>query len=121
MNASTLTARAEVHARIREYLQQLDQASVDFYAEHYSSLTPSEHEVEFGRRYARIVQTHGQGSRHVHAFVDLSNGDVLKPGGWSGPQRGRNGQLAARFNLLDELSRSACFASIDPHGSYLYV
>lgn len=74
---------------------------------------------EYGRRYTRIVMEDLRGGRHVHAFVDMNNGDVIKSGGWKTPQRGKNG-LAVRFNLVDDESRERGFLAIDPFGGYLY-
>lgn len=74
--------------------------------------------AENGRRFTRIVIEDGS-QRHVHAFVDMTNGDVIKAAGWKAPQRGVNG-LAVRFNLLDDESREHGFSKIDPYGSYLY-
>lgn len=74
--------------------------------------------AEYGRRFARIVVEDGS-HRHVHAFVDVTNGDVIKAAGWKAPQRGVNG-LAVRFNLLDDYSRERGYSKIDPYGGYLY-
>lgn len=59
--------------------------------------------IMWGTRYARIVTAFPggpapdllPGSRSVVAFVDLRNGDVLKPAGWKGPAK------HARGNVLD--------------------
>ena len=67
------------------------------------------------RKYLRIVQTTYGGSRHVHSFVDLATGDVLKAAGWTGPAKG------ARYNLLDADSFAEMAQRMDPHGSYLYA
>jgi hypothetical protein len=85
----------------------------------YDYLKPSMISIDRGRRFARIVMDNGT-QRHVHAFVDLTNGDVIKSGGWKAPQKSRDGVLAVRFNLVDDASREECFAKIDPHGGYLY-
>jgi hypothetical protein len=50
---------------------------------------------EGGKRYLRIVLDHGDG-RRVFAFIDTTNGDVLKPDGWKRPAE------KARGNLFDE-------------------
>lgn len=73
---------------------------------------------EYGRRYTRIVVDDTR-SRFVHAFVDMTNGDVIKAAGWKAPQKGKYG-LAVRFNLIDDESRERGFRHIDPYGSYLY-
>lgn len=80
---------------------------------------PSMMSVDYGRRFARIVMDNGT-QRHVHAFVDLTNGDVIKSAGWKAPQKSRDGVLAVRYNLVDDASREECFSKIDPHGGYLY-
>ena len=42
--------------------------------------------ADIGRRYARVVKVDQlNGSRTVHTFVDLDNGNILKSGGWSAP------------------------------------
>lgn len=73
---------------------------------------------EYGRRFTRIV-VEGSIQRFVHAFVDMTNGDVIKAAGWKAPQKDKNG-LAVRFNLVDDESRERGFRAIDPHGGYLY-
>jgi hypothetical protein len=42
---------------------------------------------EVGQRYARIFipDLHSVGSRTVFCFVDLTNGNVLRPDGWKRP------------------------------------
>lgn len=87
-------------------------------AERFEYQQPSMVTVEYGRRFARIVEDNGT-QRFVHAFVDLTNGDVVKAAGWKAPQRGVNG-LAVRFNLLDDESRENCFARCGSYG-YLYA
>ncbi len=64
---------------------------------------PIEVVVETGKKYARIVETRevvvdGKkqiAERSAYAFIDLSNGDVLKPDGWKRPAK------HARGNILD--------------------
>lgn len=53
-----------------------------------------------GGRYVRIVrEIHNSGqvvSRSVHTFVDSTNGDILKAGGWKAPAKnGRRGSIFA--------------------------
>ena len=43
--------------------------------------------ADIGRKYARVVKVNQlNGSRSVHTFVHLDNGDIYKSGGWSAPQ-----------------------------------
>ena len=42
--------------------------------------------ADIGRKYARVVKVDQlNGSRSVHTFVNLDNGDILKSGGWKAP------------------------------------
>lgn len=75
-------------------------------------------EAEVGQRYIRLViDSHGQ--RHVHAFVDRTNGDIIKAAGWKAPQKGVHG-LAVRGNLLDTVDFARILSVADQYGSYLY-
>jgi hypothetical protein len=77
--------------------------------------------VEHGKKFDRIVQTNRRfgTSRMVHAFVERTTGKLIKPSGWSAPQKDVDG-LAYRYDLsTPEGFAEAVFAS-DPHGSYLY-
>lgn len=46
--------------------------------------------AEPGRRYIRIVSYNGS-QRSAWAFVDTTNGDVLKSAGWKVPAKGARG------------------------------
>jgi hypothetical protein len=104
---------------LHEYLDALHDRCAEHYADKYPNLTPPAFGYEVGNKYIRVYQESGN-SRHVHAFLDRSTGDVIKAGGWKAPQRGKNG-LAVRYRLADPASKARCFASIDPYGSYLYA
>lgn len=45
-----------------------------------------------GRSYIRIVRT-DSGNQSAYAFINLSNGDVLKPAGWKGPAKHARGNI----------------------------
>lgn len=106
----------------REYVEWYCRAIQEATARHYEERGWKSDQgmvyPEYGRRFTRIV-VEGQVQRHVHAFVDMTNGDVIKAAGWKAPQRGASG-LAVRFNLVDDESRERGFRAIDPYGSYLY-
>ncbi len=47
-----------------------------------------------GRRYVRIVRASSLAhSRSVHCFVDMTNGNVLKPASWKTPAKGARGNI----------------------------
>ena len=78
-------------------------------------------ECEVGQKFIRIVQsTSNSGGRHVHAFVDITNGDLIKAAGWKAPAKGVNG-LAVRGNLIDVTDFARILSVADRYGSYLYA
>lgn len=103
---------------IENYCTAIIEASIEHYAERGWDHKTDMVYPEYGRRFTRIVADRGT-QRSVHAFVDMTNGDVIKAAGWKAPQKGKNG-LAVRFNLIDDESRERGFSAIDPYGSYLY-
>lgn len=52
-------------------------------------------DVEVGVKYARLVQagTNGNDSRSAYAFIDLTNGDILKTAGWKAPAKHARGNI----------------------------
>lgn len=72
------------------------QAIVDAdHAAHYPNIPGTTLSLEWGRRYVKVVAAYGV-QRSVWAFLDQTNGDVLKPSGWNAPAK------HARGNLFDE-------------------
>lgn len=67
-----------------------------------------------GRKYTRVVARTENGGGSVHAFVENSTGDLLKPAGFKAPARG------VRYSLADPDSRALAFERCDWAGSYLY-
>ncbi|MEC8248870.1 MAG: hypothetical protein VX070_05570 [Bacteroidota bacterium] len=68
-------------------------------------------DAKYGRLNAAPA---GYQAKHVHAFVDITTGDVFLPAGWNAPAKG------ARFNLFE--NKEALFEGVmrRPHGGYLY-
>jgi len=55
--------------------------------------------IDGGRKYARVVKVDNlNGSRSVHSFVNMENGDILK-GSWKAPIRTKKKGLAVRGNI----------------------
>lgn len=53
---------------------------------------PARLHATHGRRYIRIVATIDP-QQSAFAFIDRTNGDVLKPNGWKGPAKHARGNL----------------------------
>jgi hypothetical protein len=66
--------------------------------------------VEFGRKYAKVVNISYGGGRSVHAFVDMKTGDVYMPATWNAPAK------HVRFNLLNNFPTNITWS-----GGYLYL
>lgn len=71
-------------------------------------------ECEMGQKNIRLVVGE-PGNRHVHAFVDIATGDLLKAAGWKAPAKG------ARGNLLDDADFKRILSVADKYGRYLYI
>lgn len=55
--------------------------------------SPSVLSAEFGRKYVRIVVSEGGTSISSWAFVDRTNGDILKCESWSRPAKHARGNI----------------------------
>lgn len=76
--------------------------SHDYHDKNFPNIPKAEFSFSKGRKYIRIVCN---GS--AHAFVDTTNGDVLKPASWKTPAK------HARGNIFDA---SNGLASMGPYG-----
>ena len=63
--------------------------------------------IEGGRKYLKVVKRDDMGGGSAWAFVDTTNGDVLKPASWKAPAK------HARGNIFDENNG---LGSIGPYG-----
>lgn len=102
----------EVEERIYEYIQVLNERATTIVTEDY--------QVEYGRKFAKIFAYNNGKKSCIHAFVNLNNGDVIKPATYKAPQKNADGTFAVRFNLIDDESRELMYSVVDFAGSYLY-
>jgi hypothetical protein len=72
-----------------------------------------------GRKYTK-VELISYGQLSVHAFLERSNGKVIKPASYNQPQKKADGSLAYRYDLSTVEGFAACVAASDRYGSYLY-
>lgn len=54
--------------------------------------------IQTGRRYIKINLHSSNGQTFVHAFVDRTNGDVLKPATFKAPAKHARGNIFAEDN-----------------------
>lgn len=72
---------AKIEDRVREFVGVVQSLQEPEGHVNYCHITAS-----FGTKYARIIENRPGGGRSVHSFINLANGDVLKPAGWAGPE-----------------------------------
>lgn len=72
----------------------------------FGEINMNKYEYSVGKRYIKVIYSIGSG-RSVHSFVDMKNGDVLKPAGWAKPAK------HARGNIFDEHNG---LKNMGPHG-----
>jgi hypothetical protein len=85
-----------IKSAIETFAKAIEQLIAEHVRAHYEYVTPGTIEIDWGRRYARIVRRGDNGgpdSRCVHCFVDTTNGDVLKAASWKGPAKGIRGNV----------------------------
>ena len=92
--------------RLRAFVAYAQSLS-DTWMEHYpNSVRPVIGFDRPGPRFVRITKTEGNPtnpvSRSVYAFVDMTDGSILKTSSWTAPTRSKGGALAVRGNIYDE-------------------
>lgn len=66
---------------------------------HYSSLPSCKFTVQQGTRYIKVMRDNS-----AHAFIDRTNGDVLKPASWRIPAKHARGNIMDDKNGLGSMS-----------------
>ena len=81
------TAADNGMSRLEKYMDMVQWKNNRYFeVNEFKFSDPPKVTADIGRRYARVVKVDQlNGSRSVHTFVDLDNGNILKSGGWSAP------------------------------------
>lgn len=93
---------AELAPAIQTFLEGCQRITREHIRQHYPDNALPPWRLDYGARYVRVVR---DGS--AHAFIDQTNGDVLKPAGWKAPAK------HARGNVFDA---SHGLAHMGPYG-----
>jgi len=101
-----------IETAVNAFMGLLQHKVNEHYAQHYKHSTPPTYTVQAGRKFLKVVQNDKSGSRSVHAFIDKTTGDLLKPASWNAPAKG------ARYNLFTDLPTLE--QRITSCGGYLY-
>lgn len=82
-------------AALHSWIMSVQNLIDEQYQTSYAKLTIPKLKYSEGKRYVKIIK-HDKNNESVFAFIDLKNGDVLKPASWNAPAK------HARGNLFDE-------------------
>ena len=79
----------EIMERLEQYMAMVQEKNASYFKRmNFTFADPDHISADIGRKYARVVKNDQlNGSRSVHTFVNIENGDILKSGGWSAPQK----------------------------------
>lgn len=113
MANKSIMMSVEFRSKLDSFLVALNAMHAKRFAEHYENLEPPVVYPEEGLKYIRIVSEDGNGSsRYSYAFIDKSNGDVLKCEGWKKPAKHARGNLFSASNGME---------AIGPNGYVKYL
>ena len=78
-----------VMERLEHYMAMVQEKNDAYFKKAGFTFSDPPHvSADMGRKYARVVKNDQlNGSRSVHTFVNMLNGDILKSGGWKAPQK----------------------------------
>lgn len=65
----------------------------DYMKKQFPNNLLDEFSYKVGRRYIKIIR-----GNSVHAFVDIKNGDILKPASWKAPAKHARGSIFSEDN-----------------------
>ena len=117
MDENTLMATPEINpcdvqVRLDGYIDMVQGKNDEYFkAAGFTFADPPQIMATFGKKYAKIVKVDQlNGSRSVHTFVNMLNGDILKSGSYKAPQiNGVRGNIFAEDFGADRVSE---------HGTY---
>ena len=77
----------DVMERLEQYMAMVQEKNATYYkVMNFTHSDPDHISADIGSKYARVIKVDDlNGSRSVHTFVNLDNGDILKSGGWKAP------------------------------------
>ena len=77
----------DVMVQLEKYIVMVQAKQNDYFKRmNFTFTDPDTVTADIGRKYARVGKNNNT-QRSVHTFVNLKNGDILKSGGWSAPQK----------------------------------
>lgn len=94
-------------AELTSWLAGAQKIITDYFAANFPSTTMYGQvptlRADFGTRYIRIMRV--DSSEAAHAFIDRTNGDVLKPATWKAPAKHARGNIFDAKNGLGSMGQ----------------
>lgn len=78
------------------------------YSRAYPNVIPPTLKVDEGKRYVKIVKQ-DISQRSVYAFVDTTNGDILKAATWKAPAKHARGNIFSENPMKDMTAYGAAY------------
>lgn len=77
-----MPTREAVDDRLRLYIDLLNEKVRQWHLDQGFRVSPTMVDLERGRRYAKV-----NSGNHVHTFIDMETGDILKAASWRAPAK----------------------------------
>ena len=90
----------EFESRIRVWLEGAQEILDDHCKQTFSQIGRFKLELKPGKKYVKVVAINSCQS-HAFAFIDMTNGDVLKVASWKRPAKHARGNIFNRDDGLD--------------------
>ena len=81
------TAADNGMSRLEKYMDMVQWKNDQYYERNgFKFSDPPKIRADLGSKYAKVIKVDQlNGSRSVHTFVNMDNGDILKSGSWKAP------------------------------------
>ena len=91
---------------LKKFLDIMQDEVRDYFKVNFPSTEPPDYKMAMGQRYVKISREdkHG-GSASVEAFIDRTNGDVLKAASWKVPAKHARGNIFEADNGKSAIGR----------------
>jgi len=73
---------------LNEFFIKLRERDNKYMTEKFENLGLNDWDISFGRKFVKITR-----GSSVYAFIDISNGDILKPASWRAPAKHARGNI----------------------------
>lgn len=97
-----------IQEHIEIFLQKAQAITDSYYHTNYTKVEIPKILVSYGKKYAKVFRANST-ARSVVCFIDLTDGDILRPEGWNAPSKRSKGK---RGNVHDEFNGTQFYEGI---------